>query len=126
MEGIPIDVAISDADNALSVAIHEGKILRRKTMIFARTAIRSSRDIYALNCLGADAVVCDTSKLISDPSYKRQLNLLGGLSAELKQLMGASGLSMMSSIVGNRNILRASHYLDPKIALLLGVDYIGA
>jgi glutamate synthase domain-containing protein 2 len=123
---VPVDVAVSQADDALSLAIHEGKILRRKTAILARTAIRSSRDIYALNCLGADAVVCDTSKLITDPAYPRQLNLANGLGAELRQHMGASGLSMMSSVIGNRNILRGSHYLDPKTASLLGVDYIGA
>ncbi|HSB46551.1 MAG TPA: glutamate synthase-related protein [Candidatus Bilamarchaeum sp.] len=123
---IPLDVAVSQADDALSLAIHDGMILRRKTVLIARAAIRSSRDIYALACLGADAVVCDPSKLITEPTYQRQLNLLSGLAAELRQHMGASGLSMISSVTGNRNILRASHYLDARTASLLGVDYIGA
>ncbi|MFN7991004.1 MAG: glutamate synthase-related protein [Candidatus Micrarchaeia archaeon] len=121
----PIDIAISQADSALSEEMHGGSILRRKTMLIASADIRTSRDIYALNCLGADAVVCDTGKLISDPTFERQLNLLGGLGAELRQLMGASGLSMMSSIIGNRNILRADHYLGKDAADFLGVDYIG-
>ncbi len=121
----PIDVAISQADDALSNALHQGRILRRRTMLIASTRIRSSRDIYALNCLGADCVVCDSAALIKDPTMERQLNLLNGLASELRLLMGASGLSMMSSIVGNRNILRADHYMEGRIAGYLGVDYIG-
>ena len=122
---VPLDVAVSQADDALSLAIQNGKMLGRKAVILARTEIRSSRDVYSLMCLGADAIICDTSRMIRDPSYPRQLNLLSGLGAELRQLMGASGLSMKNSIAGNRNILRASHYLDERVADLLGVDYIG-
>ncbi|MEW6035332.1 MAG: glutamate synthase-related protein [Candidatus Micrarchaeota archaeon] len=125
-EQVPIDIAVSQVHDALSSTVHNGSILRRKTVVLAQAAIRSSRDIYALNCLGADAVVCDTSSLIKDPKYERQLQLLHGLGAELKQLMGASGLSMMNSIIGNRNILRADHYMGRETADLLGVDYVGA
>jgi glutamate synthase domain-containing protein 2 len=121
----PIDIAISQADDALSGALHEGRILRKKAFLLARTTIRGARDIYALNCLGADAIVCDTAALIPDPDYHRQLALLSGLGAELRQLMGASGLSMMSSITGNRRILRADHYMKKESAEFLGVDYIG-
>ncbi|MEW6722970.1 MAG: glutamate synthase-related protein [Candidatus Micrarchaeota archaeon] len=125
-EQVPLDVAVSQAHDALSLAIQGGKILRRGCAILAKTQIRSSRDIYALACLGADSVVTDIGALIDKPTHGRQVKLLSGLAAELRVLMGASGLSMMSSILGNRNILRAEHYLPGHVAELLGVDYIGA
>ncbi len=125
LDPCPIDVAISQVHDSLSLAIHEGKILRRKTAIIAKTQIRSAHDIYLLNCLGADAVVSDVDALISTTTYQSKINLIHGLEAELKILMGASGLSMMSSVIGNRGILRADHSLDKKITDLLGVDYIG-
>lgn len=127
LEKVPIDIAVSQAHDALRFEIDEqdGKILRNKVKIIARTAVRSSRDIYALCCLGADAIALSPKELISDPSYQRQLNLIRGLKAELQLLMGASGLSMMSSIIGNREILRADHYMKEETAALLGVNYIG-
>lgn len=126
-EEVPIDVAVSQAHDALvsEVDNENGRILRNEVKLFARAAIRSSRDIYGLNCLGADAVICNASGLISNPTYGRQLNLLRGLRAEDQMLMGASGLSMMSSVIGNREILRADHYLPEEKAALLGVGYIG-
>lgn len=126
-EKVPIDVAISQAHDALRYQIDEqnGKILRNEVKIFAKTKVRSSRDIYALCCLGADAVVCNPAEMISSPAYQRQLNLLRGLKSELQLLMGATGLSMMSSVIGNREILRADHYLPQETAALLGVGYIG-
>lgn len=121
----PIDIAISQADDALSTTLHNGSILRRNVVLIADTTVRNTRDIYALTCLGANAVLCDPSSLISKPSAERQLNLMRGISAELRLLMAASGLSMMSSIVGNRNILRADHYIPDEVAEFLGVEKIG-
>ncbi len=125
---VPIDVAMSQVDHYLASQINraDGKILRNIVKLGAKTKIRSSRDEYALHCLGADFLVCNLSELISNPTYQRQLNLKRGLKAELQMLMGASGLSMMSSIIGNRNILRADFYLQEETAKLLGVDYIGS
>ena len=125
---VPLDIAISQTHHSLSSEIDEesGKVLRNGFKILAKPVnFRSSRDLYALNCLGADAVILDPDGLITKPTYQRKLNLIRGLRAEDQMLMGASGLSMMSSIIGNRNILRADHYLPKETADLLGVDYIG-
>ncbi len=121
----PIDVTISQAHDALSKTLYKGNILRRKVVLLARTDIRISRDIYALNCLGANGVITDVSTMIDTPTFKRRLDLLTGLGKELRGNMGASGLSMMASIIGNRELLRANHYMSDERAALLGVKKDG-
>lgn len=120
-----IDRAINQADDALATTLHEGSILRRNVFLIAKTQIRTTRDIYTLNCLGADAVLSNVQNLITNPTYERQLNFLRGIGDEQRLLMASSGFSMESSLVGNRPILRAHHLMPDEIALEFGVDKLG-
>ncbi|MBI5222906.1 hypothetical protein HY990_00635 [Candidatus Micrarchaeota archaeon] len=122
---VPIEVAVAQVNAALENEFYQGSLLRRKVRIIADTQIRSARDIYSLNCLGADMVLSDPSVLIKNPSIERQRNLIHGLMQEYRMVMAASGLSMMSSIIGNRKILRADHQLPEQLQQLIGVEYVG-
>ena len=126
-EDVDVPIALSQVNDALVKGINSqtGNILRNEVKIAVRTKIRNPRDIFALNCLGADAAICNPGELIAGSSYARQLSLVLGMRAEIGTLMGAAGLSMMNSVIGNRGILRADHYVPKEIAELLGVDFIG-
>ncbi len=125
-ESVPIDVAVSQADDALRYAINSGKIARNSVKLVAKTKVRSARDIFALHCLGADSVLVDLDQLVPSMSDRQRSNLYTNLVTELRIVMGATGLSRMSSIVGNRDILRADHELPSKSRELLGVGLLGA
>lgn len=122
-----ISIALSQVNDALVNGINPQtwNIFRNEVKLMVRTRIRNPRDIFALSCLGADATICNLDELVPGMGYARKLNLVRGMDAEIGTLMGAAGLSMMNSVLGNRGILRADHYMRKEIAELLGVDFIG-
>jgi glutamate synthase domain-containing protein 2 len=125
-ETVPIDIAISQADDALRYAIRDGTIARNKVKLIAKTTVRGARDIFALHCLGADSVLVDLDELVPKIDEKKRSKLYGNLVTELRIVMGAAGLSRMPAIIGNRDILRADHELAEDKRNLLGVGLLGA
>jgi glutamate synthase domain-containing protein 2 len=132
---IPLEISISFLDREL----RKGN-LRNRVSIFAESnAIRGSDDIFKLLGLGADAVGFGVAGLQAigyeegtnvlfdlQKSIERLENFVLALQKDIKLLAGAAGISSVgSSLVGNRELLRAVD-LDSEIRRQIDVKPAGA
>ncbi|MEM0484228.1 MAG: glutamate synthase-related protein [Pyrobaculum sp.] len=123
----PLEVAVARLHRKL---METGR--RRETLIVAVGGLYNGADIYKLAALGADLVaplsafqqvVQRVKDLPKGERRRRYENLIANLTAELKVLMGAGGVtSYMHTLVGNLDLLRS---LDGKVGEILGVEIAG-
>ncbi|HOP35932.1 MAG TPA: glutamate synthase-related protein [Syntrophales bacterium] len=149
--GIPIELAISSADERLR---REG--IRHRVSLVASGGIQSSSDVVKAICLGADAVYVGTPVLIAlgcgvcqrcftgrcpygittnrpglaeridvDEAAAALKNLLRAWGEEIKELMGSMGISAIEALRGNRDRLRGVGLNDVELGIL-GVKHAGA
>jgi glutamate synthase domain-containing protein 2 len=148
--GIPIELAISAADNRL----REERI-RHEVSLVAAGGIRNSADVLKAICLGANAVYLGTAVLVAlgcglcqrcyaskcsygittnradlieridiDEAKESLVSLVRAWSDEIKELMGGMGINTIGSLVGNRERLRGIHLTDQELEVL-GVKQAG-
>ncbi len=132
----PIEIATSHVDRMLRKTSLNGQPLRDQiTLIVSSRSIRGADDIFKLIALGADAVALGDAALIAadcvgktlpeELVYERIENLVLALQKEVKLLAGAAGVSsLFTSLVGNRELLRAVG-LDAETRERLGVKLAG-
>jgi len=132
----PIEIATSHVDRILRKTSLDGQPLRDQiTLIVSSRSIRGADDIFKLIALGADAVALGDAALIAadcvgktlpeELVYERIENLVLALQKEVKLLAGAAGVSsLFTSLVGNRELLRAVG-LDAETRERLGVKLAG-
>ena len=149
--GIPIELAISAADNRLR---EEG--IRQTVSLVASGGIQCSSDVLKAICLGADAVYVATPVLIAlgcgvcqrcfsgkcaygittnNPTLVERIdvneatqalkNLLHAWSEEIKELMGSMGISAIEALRGNRDRLRGVNLNEEELRIL-GIKHAGA
>ncbi len=124
-KSLPLEVAVPVVDDLLSSRSNQGKILRSKLAVIAQGNVRTPDDVYMMCALGSNAVV-NTSLLDFSGKDVREgtEKLLDGYRIEMQVEMGAGGVSMISSVIGNRDLLRADE-MPPKIRELMGVSFMG-
>ncbi len=124
---MPLELAVPLADEALRSAVREGKVLRRKVSLFAEGNARTTSDIYMLCALGANCVIGTGLMTAKGPVGGREEmeRYLNGLKRDMQVMMGAGGVSMMSSVTGNRGLLRADE-MPPEIRRIMGITLMGA
>ncbi len=134
----PIEVVVSTVDRVLrSKYIAGGPLRERLNLLVISERVRGAEDIFKLIALGADAVSigqaalfamnCDGSLSVPDDEERardRLENYLRATQKELKLLMGAAGISSVSSLVSSRELLRAVD-MDPVLREQLGVKPAG-
>ncbi|MEM4182436.1 MAG: glutamate synthase-related protein [Candidatus Caldarchaeum sp.] len=129
--GTPLEVGISVVDQELRAMGLRNEV----SVVAGGWSVRGSDDIYKLVALGADAVVISKAveyavgypehKIFGDVLRERVENLLVGIQRELKLLAGAAGVSsILNSLVGNRELLRAVE-LEKSLRQKLGVKQAG-
>jgi len=91
--------------------------------------VRSSGDIVKLLALGSDAVEVGSMLERAIHGYtsledftERSFKLMVGIKKEIALMLGAAGIYRLTSIIGNRELLRA---LDPKVKALLSIKVAG-
>ncbi|AET33135.1 glutamate synthase-related protein [Pyrobaculum ferrireducens] len=124
---LPLEAAVARLHRRL---MESGR--RNKTLIVAVGDLYNGADVYKTAALGADIVAPLSafqyvSQRVKDmPKGERRCryeNLIANLTAELKVLMGAGGVtSYMHTLVGNLDLLRS---LDGRVGRLLGVEVAG-
>lgn len=138
-ESLPIEFSISMFDRMLRNERSNGVALRRKLNLIAQyDGVRGAEDIFKLIALGADAVTMSDALLIamqnengsyagvdSDIALNRLENFVWGMQKEIKLLMGAAGISAVSTLISSRELLRSVD-LDPSIRQIIGVKPAGA
>lgn len=136
---LPIELSISIFDRKLRSERSNGLALRRKLNLIAQyDGVRGAEDIFKLIALGADAVTMSDALLIamqnengsyagvdSDIALNRLENFIWGMQKEIKLLMGAAGVSAVSTLISSRELLRSVD-LDPSIRQIIGVKPAGA
>ncbi|GGM78871.1 glutamate synthase [Thermogymnomonas acidicola] len=142
--GLPVEVAVASAHNAL---VSEG--LRDRFLVIAGGRISTPEDMFKLMALGADMAVLGTATLIamgcvmvhrchlgfcpalitnrlSDRRGSLSLefatgsvvNFLRGWRDEMCRIMEASGVASLEEVVGNRSLLKPSGILDTEASLI--------
>jgi hypothetical protein len=138
-ESLPIEFSISMFDRLLRNERSNGLALRRKINLIAQyDGVRGAEDIFKLIALGADAVTMSDALLIamqnengsyvevdSDKALNRLENFIWGIQKEIKLLMGAAGISAVSTLISSRELLRAVD-LEPSMRQVIGVKPAGA
>ena len=122
---LPLELAVPIVDELLSNKSHQGKILRSKLAVIAQGNVRTPDDIYMMCALGSNAVV--NTKLLDfagEAVREDTEQLLDGYKVETQVLMGAGGVSMISSVIGNRDLLRADE-MPLNVRELMGVNFMG-
>ncbi|MBP1356894.1 MAG: FMN-binding glutamate synthase family protein [Sulfolobus sp.] len=140
VSGFIIDEYIGNDDIELVVSDIDTKLKDLGTrnyydLIVKSRNLRDSADIFKLLLLGADAVilpgdiifkVINTNVSKKEDIKEKAFNLIVGFKKELSLLAGASGVySIQSTIVGNRELLRAVN-LSSKVREVLRVKPAGS
>jgi len=121
---LPLEIAVPLADEALLTHAQQGKILRPQVALLAQGNIRGPDDLYMLCALGANSVIGTGLGAKNGDQLKEIEMLLNGYKLEMQVNMGAGGASMMSSVVGNRDLLRADE-MPRTIREWMGVEFMG-
>lgn len=126
-----LEVVLSDLDTKLK----EAGVRNNYDIIVKTRNIRDSADVFKLLLLGADSVIIPGDiifKVVNPRVSKKEeikektFNFLVGIKKELALLAGAAGAySIQSTIVGNRELLRAVN-LPSKIRNVLRVKPAGS
>ncbi|MBI5046928.1 hypothetical protein HZC07_04330, partial [Candidatus Micrarchaeota archaeon] len=123
---LPLELAIPIVDDLLMSRVHESRLLRTKLALLAVGNIRGPDDAFILSALGANAVVgTEVRGEHGRIETRKELEgVLDGYEDEIRALMGSSGVSMLSSVIGNRDLLRADE-IPPRIRTLMGLRFMG-
>jgi hypothetical protein len=133
--GIIIDEDLSNSEFIEVFLVNLDRGLRRVSirydvdLLVHMRSIRSSGDVVKLMVLGANAVEISALLERSLHGYsgledftERLIRFVLGVRREVALMLGAAGVYSMSSIVGNRELLRT---LDPRVKHLLHVKVAG-